>query len=187
MGARASGGRQVRRSGDEEGGAVTMNQPDIDRLDDRIINVLVQIEQATNDKERRLLRERVPPLCEEGGDAETRRRLYETYLHVSTLVIGHSDLKAFRAMRIMEGDEWELTFSIDVVGGAFPQVRWGKTPQEERMYFQGVSEAFETLAKRAWEARRGTGRFFISERGVFYKENTRSATRRQVLRFEFHA
>jgi hypothetical protein len=115
-------------------------------------------------------------------DKGTARDFYSA-MGIDTLEVTEEDIAAFREMRLMDRPEWVLTYTVDFQG-TFPQVRWGRTPHRERMYTQGIWEVFDRLACRASRLRQSTGRFFLSEKGVFYKENNKFALQCLLVRFE---
>jgi|SRR3990172_9697512 len=154
-----------------------------DSLLESIREVLDLLGRTSDETTKRILRERLRGIFDEAEDPETTRLLYKEWMGIETIVLSDADVGAFREMQLMYRPEWELTFAIDN-RGSFPQVRWGRTPNEERMYMQG-SEMFDRIARRAREIRQSTGRFFISHNGVFFKDNEKYAQKHQIIRFEF--
>jgi hypothetical protein len=149
----------------------------------RLGEVWRQAEHASTPAMRRILRESIPQRINDIEDSQTRRLLYKTLLDVETLIVNLHNLDNLARLQIMDRSDWKLTFSVDNLG-SYPQVRWGRTPLEERIYKQGP-DLFEQIANSARSIRQSKGRFFVSYDGVFYKENDSQATRVQVLRFEF--
>lgn len=111
---------------------MAIDEKEIHRILDRIDEVL-QLWRRTQDRRtKRILRERLHAVYEEAEDPETTRRLYKEIEGIETMKLTLDDLGAMREIQVMYRPEWELTFSVDNTG-AFPQVRWGRTPVEERM------------------------------------------------------
>lgn len=114
-------------------------------------------------------------------DQEYARRYYQT-LGIKTVPLTRDDFDAFREMQILHRDDWEAVFNVDTRGGIYPQVRWGRTPEEEKLYSQGTIETLDRIASISVQARGKTGRLFIRQNGVYYKDQSAQAHR--FIRFE---
>ena len=78
--------------------------------------------------------------------------------------------------------KWDSIFSVGSNGEIFPYVRPGKTPEPERHYVRGTLRVLDDIADQAVDVRGETGRFFVNDRGVFFKD--RGSQLKQCLRFE---
>jgi len=101
---------------------------------------------------------------------------------VSRLAITQADLNTLSALQAQKRkDSWKFVFTIDTSGALYPFERFGFTPLNERSDYRGTFQALEDIAEIALE-KRGPGRFFLNQTGVFYKD--RASHVHQLIEFE---
>jgi hypothetical protein len=79
--------------------------------------------------------------------------------------------------------DWHAVFSTNEIAELWPFIRWGRTPQEERAEFYRIPTILHTIAREYLQIRPQGGRFFINQKGAFYKLDVfGTAVKKQFLR-----
>jgi predicted nucleic acid-binding Zn-ribbon protein len=78
----------------------------------------------------------------------------------------------YRLIRFLQQKprEWPAWFSANVKGEVWPGVNYGPTPLDTRLDVRGISEVLDKVINIYLHVRPGGGRFFVSDEGVFYKD-----------------
>ena len=84
--------------------------------------------------------------------------------------ISRADFEEFRSLQRRNRWDWPATFSANRRNEIWAYVTRGYTPFEERQNLRGVSTVLDIVVSKYLIARGDLGRFFIDERGGFYKD-----------------
>ncbi len=80
-----------------------------------------------------------------------------------------TELQLLHDLQIKYRLDWPATFSINSNSVIWPYVTNGLTPHEIRENVRGVSPALDQIGDFFLGVRENGGRFFVDERGAFYK------------------
>jgi hypothetical protein len=86
------------------------------------------------------------------------------------LPIERSDLENMKKLQVKNHADWPAVFSTNSDCEIWCYCRFGNTPRDERVFVQGELEIIDFIAKTYRYERPNGGRFFISDAGVFHKE-----------------
>jgi hypothetical protein len=85
-------------------------------------------------------------------------------------------------LQVKSRRDWPLVFSANCRGDVWAYFTRGYSPEEQREELRGVSRILDRVVKKYRRIRPGLGRFFIDQRGVFYKVEEK--THVQFILFE---
>lgn len=84
--------------------------------------------------------------------------------------IDREELRRLKELQVMRHREWPAAFSTNSLGQIWLYTHAGNTPLDEREFVDGMLEFLEQIAETYRYERPGGGRFFVSDRGCFYRE-----------------
>ena len=90
-----------------------------------------------------------------------------------SLKITRSEFTEFRNLQHKRRWDWPATFSANRKDEIWPYRTSGLTPLELRKNLRGVSPLLDRIATKYRMARPKLGRFFINDRGAFYKDDAK--------------
>src|SRR5258708_37653892 len=79
------------------------------------------------------------------------------------------ELAELERLQVKSRRDWPLVFSANCRGDVWAYFTRGYSPEEQREELRGVSRILDRVVKKYRRVRPGLGRFFIDQRGVFYK------------------
>lgn len=101
---------------------------------------------------------------------------------VATLRIHRRAFEVFKELVVRNHWMWPgPVFTVNPGGRIWPFACNGYTPESERDYVEGMSPLVDLVAEELLRIRLGGGRFFIDERGAFYRPGSEHI---QFVRFE---
>jgi hypothetical protein len=98
------------------------------------------------------------------------------------VMITADELAELERLQVKSRRDWPLVFSANCRGDVWPYFTRGRSPEEQREEVRGVTRILDRIVKKYRRIRRPVGRFFIDQRGVFYKVEEK--THIQFIRFE---
>jgi hypothetical protein len=93
-----------------------------------------------------------------------------------------TEFERLRELQLRLRWDWPAAFSANWKGEIWPFVFCGYTRRQSRQDIRGLSEVVDRLADHFLGIRNEGGRFFIDERGAFYK--TQGAQEVQFVAFK---
>jgi hypothetical protein len=89
---------------------------------------------------------------------------------METVRLTRVEFEEFRVLQRKHRWDWPAVFSANRQGEIWAYITKGYTPYEERQNLRGISNVLDIVANKYWISRSRLGRFFIDERGGFYKD-----------------
>ena len=86
------------------------------------------------------------------------------------IAITRDEFDEFRRLQIRYRWDWPAVFSTNYYSEIWPWVTYGYTPGANREPVRGLSPIVDAVADEYLRVRPEGGRFFINERGAFYKD-----------------
>jgi hypothetical protein len=97
--------------------------------------------------------------------------------------ITRAEFEEFRTLQRKHRWDWPAVFSANRRNEIWAFVTRGYTPFENRQNLRGISRVLDIVANKYRISRSDLGRFFIDERGGFYKDE--SNIEHQFCEFEW--
>ena len=91
---------------------------------------------------------------------------------METVRITRAEFEEFRSLQRRCRWDWPATFSTNRRNEIWAYITRGYTPFEQRQNLRGLSPILDIVANKYRIARFDLGRFFIDERGGFYKDDS---------------
>jgi len=79
------------------------------------------------------------------------------------------ELTELERLQVKSRRDWPLVFSANHRGDVWAYFTRGYSQEEQREELRGVSRILDRVVRKYRRIRPGLGRFFIDQRGVFYK------------------
>jgi len=89
---------------------------------------------------------------------------------MQTLIMSRDEFEEFRRLQIKLRWDWPAVFSANSSGEIWPFVCYGHTAGEHREGIRGFSRIVDNVADEYLIIRNDGGRFFINNKGAFYKD-----------------
>jgi hypothetical protein len=89
-----------------------------------------------------------------------------------------------KALQVKNHAEWPAAFSTNNSCEIWCYSHFGKTPYNKKIFVHGELAIIDRIAETYRDERPNGGRFFISEKGAFYREGAREGF--QFIEFVIH-
>ncbi|HEV2490998.1 MAG TPA: hypothetical protein VGT03_14420 [Candidatus Acidoferrales bacterium] len=96
--------------------------------------------------------------------------------------LSQDEFEELKKLQVKYRWDWPAVFSSSCNDEIWPFVRYGHTPSEQRLNVRGISPVIDGIADIYLKRKHIGGRFFVNEKGAFYKNHKRVEF--QFVRFD---
>jgi hypothetical protein len=95
---------------------------------------------------------------------------------MNSITVSREDFEKIRGLARRSGDYW-MVFSTNYKEEIWPTTSLGLNPVPDREHVQGCIQVLDQIVQEYLRVRGSGGRFFVSERGVYYKDEPMNETK----------
>jgi hypothetical protein len=103
-------------------------------------------------------------------DVREAVREIKAKVEMQTLAITRAELRELMRLQRSLRWDWPAVFSVNSEREIWPFKRYGLTGGREREELRNVSKILDAVADKYLSIKSGGGRFFVDEKGAFYKD-----------------